>query len=270
MDSKVVLITGGCGAIGSVVINTWTNMYPNTTFINLDALTYAGNPDNIIKRPNYELIKGNICDVDIVNFVFDRYKPNIILHLAAQSHVDSSFGNSFCFSKTNIIGTHVLLECARKYRDEGGDLQLFLHFSSDEVYGGLEDSCTTPCTENSLLLPTNPYSASKAGAEMICHAYIKSFKLPIIITRCNNAVSQYQHIEKLIPQTITNIINNKKISVHGDGSSLRTFVDSEDIAYALDVIISKGELGKIYNIGSNEEYTVLQVIFIILNILKPN
>jgi dTDP-glucose 4,6-dehydratase len=267
MNSKNVLLTGCAGCIGSCIINTLTILYPNTKFINLDVLTYAANPKNINNVPNYQFVKGNICDADMVSYVFDTYRPNIILHLAAESHVDNSFGNSLKFTHTNVIGTHTLLECARQYRDNGGELELFLHFSTDEVFGSADGD--KPCDENSLLLPSNPYAASKAAAEMICQAYIKSFKLPIIIVRCNNAVSPYQFPEKLIPKTIQRILNDEKIPVHGDGSSLRTFIDAEDIAYALDVIISKGTIGQIYNIGSDQEYTVLNVIKIILNILKP-
>jgi dTDP-glucose 4,6-dehydratase len=266
MDNKIVLITGGCGAIGSIVINTLIPLYPNTKFINLDALTYAAS-DNKITNSNYEFIKGNISDSDIVNFVFDRYKPNIVLHLAAETHVDNSFGNSFTFTRTNVFGTHTLLECARLYKDNGGELDLFLHFSTDECYGPSDGD--KPFDENSLLLPSNPYSASKAAAEMICQAYSKSFQIPIIIVRCNNAVSAYQHKEKLIPKTIHHILTNQLVPVHGDGSSLRTFIDAEDIAYALDIIISKGEIGKIYNIGSDQECSVIDVIRTIINLIKP-
>ena len=262
-----ILITGGCGAIGSVVLNTLMPLYPDYKFVNLDMLTYAGNPQNVIQSDNYEFIKGNICDVDMVSFVFNHYKPNIVLHFAAETHVDNSFGNSFLFSKTNILGTHVLLECARQYKENGGELKLFIHFSSDEVYGS--NNLEQPFNENSLLLPSNPYSASKAAAEMICNAYIKSFKLPIIIVRCNNAVSLNQVPEKLVPKTIQHILNGEKVPVQGNGSSLRTYIDATDIAYALDIIMKCGEIGKIYNIGSDQEYSVLQVISIILNILKP-
>lgn len=267
MDSKTVLLTGGCGCIGSCVINTLTSLYPNTKFINLDVLTYAANPKNINDVPNYQFVKGNIYDADMVSYVFDTYKPNIVIALAAETHVDNSFGNSLKFTQTNVLGTHTLLECARSYRDKGGDLELFLHMSTDEVLGSINGD--KPGDENSLLLPSNPYSASKAAGEMICHAYIKSFKLPIIIVRCNNAVSKYQHPEKLIPKTITTILKGQKVPVHGNGSSLRTFIDAEDIAHAFDIIISKGTEGKIYSIGSDQEYTVLDVIKVILNILKP-
>ena len=269
MDSKTILITGGCGAIGSCVINTLKNLYPNSLFINLDALTYAGNPNNIIPSDNYKFIKGNICDNDIVSYVYKTFQPNIVIHLAAETHVDNSFGNSFQFTKTNVFGTHVMLECARQYRDNGGPLEVFLHMSTDEVYGSVDETCTEPCNENSLLLPSNPYSASKSGAEMIANAYVKSFKLPVVIIRCNNAVSPFQYPEKLIPKTIQRILQGEKVPVHGKGASLRTFIDACDIARALDIVITKGTIGNVYNIGSDREYNVLQVISIILNIMKP-
>jgi len=272
MDKKTILVTGGCGAIGSVVLNTLMPLYPDTKFVNLDALTYAGNENHINPslNNNYLFVKGDICNYDIVAYVLTTYQPNIILHLAAETHVDNSFGNSFQFTKTNVVGTHTMLECARQYRDDGGLLELFMHMSTDEVYGSVDQHCTQPCDEWSLLLPSNPYSASKCGAEMIAHAYRKSFKLPVIIVRCNNAISQYQYPEKLIPKTIQRILQGKKVPVHGKGMSLRTFIDAADIARALDIIINRGTIGKVYNIGSDEEYTVLEVIETILRLMKPD
>lgn len=264
-----ILITGGCGAIGSVVLNTLKALYPEKNFINLDAITYAGNPENVIKTDNYQLIKGNICDHNIVSYALDTYKPNIIMHLAAETHVDNSFGNSFKFTETNLCGTHTMLECVRQYRDNGGDLKMFIHMSTDEVYGSVDEDCTVACNESSLLLPSNPYSATKAGAEMLCNAYIKSFKMPIVIVRCNNAVSPFQYPEKLIPKTIDRILSGNKIPVQGDGNSLRTFIDAYDIAHALDLISIKGETGHIYNIGNDIEFTVLEVIQSILDIMLP-
>lgn len=269
MEMETVLITGGCGAIGSVVVNTLKELYPGKMFVNLDALTYAGNPDNIVPSKNYLHVKGNICDSDIVSHVMWSYKPTTILHLAAETHVDNSFGNSFSFTKTNVFGTHTMLECARQYRDKGGDLRVFVHMSTDEVYGSVDDDCKEACNENSMLLPSNPYSATKAGAEMLCNAYIKSFKMPVVIVRCNNAVSKFQHPEKLIPKTISRIVAGEKVPVHGEGKSKRTFVDAYDIALALDLISNSGEHGRVYNIGNDIEFTVLQVIEAILGFLRP-
>ncbi len=261
---KCIMFTGGCGAIGSVVLNTLTTLYPDIRFINLDALTYAGKEENIIPSPNYKLYHGNICDADLVNTILDIEKPNIILHLAAETHVDNSFGNSFVFTKTNVFGTHILLECVRQY----GKLEKFIHMSTDEVYGSVEDGDS--CNEKtSMISPSNPYAASKAAAEMLCHAYLKSFKLPIIILRCNNAISPNQHPEKLIPCIIKSIRNGEKIPIHGQGLSKRTFIDSIDIASAIDIIIQRGCIGSIYNIGNDHEYTVIDVVKLILKKIKP-
>lgn len=267
---KNVLITGGCGAIGSGVLNYLKRTYPEIFFINLDDLTYAANPQNIENQnKNYKLIKGNICDINFVKEILLTYKPDCILHLAAETHVDNSFGNSLVFSHTNILGTHVLLECCKYYlQQHPKQLKLFLHMSTDEVYGSVEDHEDAK-NENSLCLPSNPYSATKAGAEMLCHAYLKSFKIPIIITRCNNAISKYQHEEKLIPRTICLFLQNKKMTIHGNGLSKRTFIHVDDIAEALNIIISKGSIGKIYNIGSHIEKNVMEVVEFILNIMKP-
>jgi dTDP-glucose 4,6-dehydratase len=267
-----VLITGGCGAIGGCVVNYFKSTYPDTYFVNIDAITYCAKRENIeLPYDNYKLYEGDICDVDFVMKVLNTEKPTLIIHLAAETHVDQSFGNSFKFTQTNIMGTHVLLECMRHYNDDkvnvNNRIKLFIHMSTDEVYGSVNDG--EICTEQSIFAPSNPYSATKAGAEMLCHAFIKSFNLPIIIVRCNNAVSPHQHDEKLIPQCIYCITNNKKINVHGEGKAKRTFIHATDIARALNCIALKGEIGEIYNIGSKMEYTVIEVIREVLEQLKP-
>lgn len=263
-EHKVVLITGGCGAIGSCVVNYLKKTYKDTRFVNIDAITYCARKENI-EEPydNYILYEGDICNVDFVRYIFKQEKPSLVIHLAAETHVDQSFGNSFRFTQTNIMGTHTLLECIEHL----GGVKLFVHMSTDEVYGSVNDD--EICTENSMFAPSNPYSATKAGAEMLCHAFMKSFQLPIIIVRCNNAISPYQHNEKLIPQCIDSILNNRKINVHGEGKAKRTFIHATDIAKALDIIVSKGTLEKIYNIGTKMEYDVLSVIKEILNQMKP-
>jgi UDP-glucose 4,6-dehydratase len=258
------MFTGGCGAIGSVMLNYFIERYPDTRFINLDALTYAGKAEHIVDRPNYRLYHGNICDADLVNVILETERPTVMIHLAAETHVDNSFGNSFAFTQTNVFGTHTLLECARKY----GKFQKIIHMSTDEVYGSVEDGKS--CNEKtSMIAPSNPYSASKAAAEMLCHAYTLSFKLPIIILRCNNAISPFQHEEKLIPKVINNIRNGQKIPIHGRGAAKRTFIHALDIASAFDVVIEKGEPSCIYNIGSEEELTVMEVVGYILKQMKP-
>lgn len=259
-----MLFTGACGAIGAVVINTLAEMYPDTRFVNLDAMTYAANPTAIKQLPNYKLYRGSITCADLVNTILEQEQPSVIVHLAAETHVDNSFGNSFVFTQTNVFGTHTLLECARSY----GKLRLFVHMSTDEVYGSVPDGET--CNEsNSLIAPSNPYSASKAAAEMLCHAYMMSFKMPIVILRSNNAVSPFQHEEKLIPKVVRCIREGHRIPVHGLGQSKRTFIDARDIATAIDVVCKSGSAGSVYNIGNDEEYTVLQVIERVLEVMLP-
>lgn len=260
---NVVMITGGCGAIGSVLINWLKKKYPNTMFVNVDALTYCATKDFVEEpKTNYRFYYGNINDADFITYVLNTEKPTLIIHLAAETHVDQSFGNSFDFTYTNVMGTHTLLECSKRY----GKVKLFLHMSTDEVYGSVCD--TETCHEDSLFAPSNPYSASKAAAEMICHAYMKSFGLPIIIMRCNNAISPFQHKEKLIPRCIKTLLIKgdesirSKIPIHGKGESKRTFIHAKDIASAIDVIASKGDIGKIYNIGTlkDMEFSVMDVV----------
>jgi dTDP-glucose 4,6-dehydratase len=263
-NSETVLVTGGCGAIGSELLNCILKEFQNTHFVNLDALTYCGKRENIDESfHNYTFVEGNICDIECVTRVFENYQPQILIHLAAETHVDQSFGNSFKFTESNVKGTHVLLEAAKQY----GKLELFVHMSTDEVYGSVDDNDI--CTETAMFYPSNPYSASKAAAEMLCHSYMKSFKLPIIIMRCNNAISKYQHPEKLIPRCIDCILEGEKIPIHGKGESKRTFVHGIDIAHAIIAIIQNGQDGEVYNIGTSFEYSVIQVVEVILNVMKP-
>lgn len=266
---KKLLVTGGCGAIGSEVINRLKAMYPGTCFVNLDALTYAGKEEHI-EPPyhNYKFVYGDICDDKLVSYVLESERPDGVVHFAAETHVDNSFGNSFQFTKTNILGTHVLLECVRQYMQQGHEFHMFLHMSTDEVYGSVGDD-EPARLEDSLHQPSNPYSATKAGAEMLCNAYKKSFQLPIVIIRCNNAISKYQNDEKLIPQAVKRIKDGQKVKVHGLGNSRRTFVHAFDIADAIDVIMHKGDVGRIFNIGTDEEYTVLQTIEMVLSLMRP-
>lgn len=260
-----VLITGGCGAIGSVMVNAWKAKYPGTRFINLDALTYCGRAEHIdLPHDNYKLYHGSICDADLVARILEVEQPTLLVHLAAETHVDTSFGNSLRFTETNVIGTHVLLECARSY----SKLQRIVHMSTDEVYGAVSD--TETCCESSMFAPSNPYAATKAGAEMLCHAYLKSFRLPIIITRCNNAITPNQHPEKLIPKCIERISQGQRVPIQGTGEAKRTFIDARDIASAFEVIIERGEVGRIYNIGTDIELTVLDVVRHVACLLHPD
>lgn len=268
--AKTILITGGCGAIGSEVINRLKMLSRDTLFVNLDALTYAGKEEHIEEpHDNYRFVHGNICDVECVERVLNTYKPTVIIHLAAETHVDNSFGNSFQFTMTNVYGTHVLLECTKQYIANGNEFERFIHMSTDEVYGSVADH-EEARKEDSLYAPSNPYAATKVGAEMICMSYQKSFNMPLIVIRCNNALSKYQNQEKLVPRVINCVLNGEKIPVHGLGKSKRTFIHAYDIADAIWLIMNKGELGSVYNIGTENEYSVLEVIDHIVTVMRPD
>ena len=266
-----LLITGGCGFIGSNFINYYLDKNPDVKVINLDALYYCAHQDNVQKKhqlkDNYTMIKGNVCSSDLVTHILNFYEIDSVIHFAAQSHVCNSFEDSFQYTKDNIMGTHNLLECCRLY----GKIKRFIHVSTDEVYGeSLVESTEHHKTEQSILCPTNPYAATKAGAELIAQSYIHSFKMPIIITRGNNVYGPNQYPEKLIPKFIQQLQENKKVSIHGQGTSQRAFLHSSDTVRAFDIIMRKGILGEIYNIGCDKgmEYSVLEVAQILITMIK--
>ncbi len=265
-----LLITGGCGFIGSNFINY---IFDRTDYniINLDAMYYCASENNVkeeIRNNNrYKLIKGNLCSYDLVRHIINDYKIDYIIHFAAQSHVQNSFEDSLQYTKDNIEGTHTLLEVCRKYKN----IKKFIHVSTDEVYGeSMIEEDENKKTENSILCPTNPYAATKAGAELIAQSYYHSFKMPIIITRGNNVYGPNQYPEKLIPRFIELLRDNKKVTIQGDGSNIRAFLHSQDVARAFEIILEKGKVGEIYNIGSdeNQEYTVLQVAKLLIEKIK--
>jgi len=270
MTKSNLLITGGCGFIGSNFINY---IFDRTDYniINLDAMYYCASENNIkeVIRNNsrYKLIKGNLCSYDLVRHIINDYEIDYVIHFAAQSHVQNSFEDSLQYTKDNIEGTHTLLEVCRKYKN----IKKFIHVSTDEVYGEsmIEDD-ENKKTENSILCPTNPYAATKAGAELIAQSYYHSFKMPIIITRGNNVYGPNQYPEKLIPRFIELLRDNKKVTIQGDGSNIRAFLHSHDVARAFEIILEKGKIGEIYNIGSdeNQEYTVLEVAKLLIEKIK--
>ena len=265
-----LLITGGCGFIGSNFINYIFDKN-NYNIINFDAMYYCASENNVKEEirnnSRYKLIKGNLCSYDLVNHVINDYNIDLVIHFAAQSHVQNSFEDSLQYTKDNVEGTHTLLEVCRKY----GKIKKFIHVSTDEVYGeSMIDDGENKKTENSILCPTNPYAATKAGAELIAQAYYHSFKMPIIITRGNNVYGPNQYPEKLIPRFIELLKDNKKVTIQGDGSNIRAFLHSHDVARAFEIILEKGKIGEIYNIGSdeNQEYTVLQVANMLIEKIK--
>ena len=268
---KNLLITGGCGFIGYNFINYYFYKHTDINIINLDAMYYCANENNILEdireSDRYHLIKGNLCSIDLLNHILENYKIDTIIHFAAQSHVQNSFDDSLKYTYDNILGTHTLLESCRNY----GKIEKFIHISTDEVYGeSLLSDDEEKKNEQSILCPTNPYAATKAGAELIANSYRYSFKMPIIITRGNNVYGPNQYPEKLIPRFIDLLKNNKKVTIQGDGSNVRAFLHASDVAKALELILEKGKIGEIYNIGSDEdkEYTVLDIAHILIGLIK--
>jgi len=260
-----LLITGGSGFIGSNFIRLMIGSHPDLEIINLDLLTYAGNPDNlkdIDKDPRYTFIKGDICDRDIVNAILKKNQVNAIIHFAAESHVDRSIVDSSDFVRTNITGTYNLLECARLH-----SIQKFMHISTDEVYGSTPE-CSF--TETDMLSPSSPYSASKAGSDLLALSYFKTHKLPVVVTRCTNNYGPYQFPEKLIPFFVTNLIEGKKVPVYGTGRNVRDWIHVNDHCRALEFLLRKGVFGEIYNIGGGNEKTNLEITHKILSLLQKN
>ena len=254
-----ILVTGGCGFIGSNFINYILSKDDSIKIFNIDCLNYCADEHNVIQHPNYKFIKGNITSKDLVLHILNEYSIDSIIHFAAQSHVDNSFDNSLQYTTDNVMGTHVLLQASKEY----GKIKKFLHFSTDEVYGEV-DLEHPGCHEKSLLNPTNPYAATKAAAEFLVRSYYHSFKLPVVIVRCNNVYGPNQYPEKLIPKFIKLLKEGKKLTVHGNGSSRRNFIWTEDVAIATELIFHKGELNETYNIGTKQEYSVLDIAKILV------
>jgi dTDP-glucose 4,6-dehydratase len=263
-----LLITGGCGFIGSNFINYIFYKYPECNIINIDAMYYCASRDNIkeqIQNSNrYKLVEGSICDFSLIKYILQQEKITHIIHFAAQSHVDNSFEDSLQYTEDNVKGTHTLLESVRRVNKD----IVFFHFSTDEVYGESELNENAK-HEKSLLCPTNPYAASKAAAEMFVNSYIHSYGLKCIITRGNNVYGPNQYPEKLIPKFIKFLKEGKKLTIHGDGSSLRSFIHVDDVSKAIETIIFNGIIGEIYNIGSEpkHEKSVLDVAIMLVKLI---
>lgn len=251
-DVKKILVTGGCGFIGSHFIEEWTRNNPNDFIVNIDRIDICASEKNVPTFKNYKLIKGDIQNSDLINFILDEYKITHVIHFAAQTHVDHSFSNSIEFTKSNILGTHTLLECVRKY----GKLELFVHISTDEVYGEIKEGSFN---ELSILEPSNPYAATKAGAEFLVRSFGTSYKIPYIITRGNNVFGSRQYPDKVIPKFITQMMKGEKMTIHGNGHNVRNYIYVKDVVNAISIILTKGKIGEIYNIGGDTELDVLQI-----------
>jgi dTDP-glucose 4,6-dehydratase len=263
---KNLLITGGCGFIASNFINFYFKE-SHSNIINLDAMYYCANENNIDENiresPRYKLIKGNLCSYDLIKHILEAYKIDEIIHFAAQSHVQNSFEDSLQYTQDNVLGTHTLLECCRRY----GKITRFIHISTDEVYGESMLGHDEKKNEGSILCPTNPYAATKAAAELIAQSYYHSFKMPIIITRGNNVYGPNQYPEKLIPRFIKQLSERNPVTIQGNGTNIRAFLHSDDVASAVKIILEKGKIGDIYNIGSDDkdEYTILQIAELLID-----
>ncbi|AEF95431.1 dTDP-glucose 4,6-dehydratase [Desulfotomaculum nigrificans CO-1-SRB] len=262
---KKILVTGGAGFIGSNFIKYMLDKYPEYKIINLDLLTYAGNLENLAEvenLPNYTFVKGDICDGSLVNQLVSE-GVNYIINFAAESHVDRSIEDPGIFIRTNVMGTQILLDAALKNK-----IYKFVQISTDEVYGSLGE--TGYFTEETPLAPNSPYSASKAGADMLVRAYYETFKLPVNITRCSNNYGPYQFPEKLIPLIIANAQEDKEIPVYGDGLNVRDWLHVIDHCCAIDAVLHRGKPGEVYNIGGNNERKNIEIVKTILEILnKP-
>ena len=258
------MVTGGCGFIGSNFIRYMLKTYEDVQIINLDSLTYAGNQDNlkeIEKEKRYSFIKGDITERNDVQSALKNVES--VVHFAAESHVDRSIEEAEVFIKTNVIGTHVLLECAKEH-----DIAKFVHVSTDEVYGSLgKDGYFT---EETPIAANSPYSASKAGSDLLARAYYKTYGFPVIITRCSNNYGPHQFPEKLIPLMICQASEDKPLPVYGDGMNVRDWLYVEDHCVALDRVLQRGEPGEVYNIGGNNEWQNIDIVKLILKELnKP-
>ena len=258
-----VLVTGGCGFIASNFLNIMKQRYPDTTFINIDKLDYCSNVENV--NPGVAtFIKGNVGNKELVEHLIQKYSFDAVFHFAAQSHVDNSFENALSFTMDNTHATHVLIEACRRHIPNVE----FIHFSTDEVYG--ESKTDVPFTEaEGVLRPTNPYSASKAAAEMIVRSYIESFGMNIKIIRCNNVYGPNQYPEKLIPKFKRLLKEGKKCTIHGKNCAniKRAFMHVEDVVDAVETVWKKGTAGDIYNIASDDELTVIEVTHLIIEII---
>ena len=263
-----ILITGGAGFIGSHVVRRMLTKYPSYQIINLDKLTYAGNLENlsdVAALPNYSFVKADIQDLSAVQHVFDAYHITDVIHLAAESHVDRSIDGPMEFVKTNVIGTVNLLEAARKSWTNTLDAHVFHHVSTDEVYGSLGESGFF--TEETPYDPRSPYSASKAASDHFVMAYFHTYGLPIKLSNCSNNYGSHHFPEKLIPLMINNIVNQKELPVYGEGNNVRDWLWVEDHAAAIDAIFHKGRIGESYNVGGLNEWTNLDLVHRLCDVL---
>lgn len=261
-----IIVTGGAGFIGGNFVHMMVNTYPDDHIICVDALTYAGNLETlepVRDKKNFSFVKADIADRNAIYDIFERYNPDVVINFAAESHVDRSIENPEIFLRTNVIGTAVLMDACRKY-----GIQRFHQVSTDEVYGDLPlDRPDLFFTEETPIHTSSPYSSSKASADLLVLAYYRTYGLPVTISRCSNNYGPYHFPEKLIPLMITNALENKQLPVYGKGENVRDWLYVEDHCEAIDLIVRKGRVGEIYNIGGHNERTNLSVVKEVLSIL---
>lgn len=265
MNSHRILVTGGAGFIGGNFVQYMIEKYPNYDIYNLDLLTYAGDLTKhqaIEAYENYHFLQADIADRETIFSLFKEFNFDFVIHFAAESHVDRSITDPGIFVQTNVVGTQVLLDAAKEY-----GIKKFVHVSTDEVYGDLEFDPTTFFTEETPLMPNSPYSASKASSDLLVRAYHETFNLPINITRCSNNYGPYHFPEKLIPLTISRVLNDETIPVYGDGKNIRDWLHVLDHCSAIDLVMHEGINGEVYNVGGHNERTNLEVVKTIISAL---
>ena len=261
-----ILITGGCGFIGSNFIKYWLNSHIEDKIINLDKLTYAGSKENNVEAnlcKDYSFYLGDICDYDYVNKLMKEKEIDIVINFAAESHVDNSIINSKDFVQSNIVGVHNLLNCSMENK-----IKKFIQISTDEVYGSLDLDSKEKFHEESPLRPNSPYAATKTSADLLVRSYCKTYGFPGMITRCSNNYGPNQFVEKLIPLLISNVLEDKDLPIYGDGKNVRDWIYVEDHCSAIEHVLYFGEVGEIYNVGSDEEKENLKIVKIILEKIK--
>jgi len=261
MEGKNILITGGAGFIGSHLVRFMVNQYPDTHFVNLDLLTYAGNTEklkDIENNSNYRFLKGDIADAKCLKKLFNDFEFDGVIHLAAESHVDQSIKKPFDFAKTNVMGTLTLLESTLRAWEGNYENKLFYHVSTDEVYGSLGEK--DKFLETTSYDPRSPYSASKAASDHFVRAYFHTYGLPVILSNCSNNYGPDQYPEKLIPLIIQNIVEEKPLPVYGNGKNIRDWIYVEDHVEAIDLIFNNGKVGATYNVGGNNEICNIEIV----------
>jgi dTDP-glucose 4,6-dehydratase len=262
-----LLVTGGCGFIGTNFIRAHLREHPHDTIVNIDLLTYAGNPENLKdleQQRSYIFVHGDIADAQLVERLFETHRFDAVINFAAESHVDRSIENPHVFLRTNVLGTQTLLDAARRH-----GVGRFIQISTDEVYGSLGP--TGAFSETTPLSPRSPYSASKAAADHLALAYYHTYKLPVLITRCSNNYGPYQYPEKLLPLSIINLLHDREVPVYGDGLQRREWLHVSDHCRGIELVLEKGRVGEVYNIGGVNEKPNIEVLQLLLKILdKPS